>query len=146
MIAALNKTSINNQASAMTNQWKRGNHRVFWARKKLGLSHWGFLRFRVTKCFWGLCTLIFILLRVLMLRFPRCSYTCNIVFLRHKVERAKWVSQQMILVGDFNAHFDIVTDHFPEGHIAMLSRIPKLGTIRLVGQYKDWANTADRCY
>jgi hypothetical protein len=28
----------------------------------------------------------------------------------------------------------------------MLSRIPKLGTIRLVGQYKDWANTADRCY
>jgi hypothetical protein len=50
----------------------------------------------------------------------------------------------MTLVGDFNAHLDNLPDHFPEGHAAMLSRFPELGTTRL-GQYKGRANTAGRC-
>jgi len=89
------------------------------------------------ECFWGLCTLILTLPHVLMLRFFSCSRTCNTIFLRHK-------ARAMILVGDFNAHLDNLPDHFSEGHAAMLSRFPELGTTRL-GQYKDRANTAGRC-
>ena len=41
-------------------------------------------------------------------------------------------------------HLDNSPDLFPEGHAAMLSRFPELGTTRL-GQYKGRANTAGRC-
>ena len=41
-------------------------------------------------------------------------------------------------------HLDNSPDLFPEGHAAMLSRFPELGTTRLE-QYKDRANTAGRC-
>ena len=64
--------------------------------------------------------------------------------MQHDVSEAQSESQHLILVGDFNAHLDNSPDHFPEGHAAMLSRFPELGTTRL-GQYKDRANTAGRC-
>ena len=55
--------------------------------------------------------------------------------MQHDVSEALSDSQHMILVGDFNAHFDNLPDYFPEGHVAMLSRFPELDTTRL-GQYK----------
>ena len=64
--------------------------------------------------------------------------------MQHDVSEALSDSQHMILVGDFNAHFDNLPDYFPEGHVAMLSRFSELGTTRL-GQYKGRANTAGRC-
>ena len=64
--------------------------------------------------------------------------------MQHDVFKALSNSQHMILVGDFNAHLDNLPDHFLEGHVAMLSRFPELGTTRL-GQYKGRANTAGRC-
>jgi len=64
--------------------------------------------------------------------------------MQHDVFEALSDSQHMILVGEFNAHLDNLPDRFPEGHVAMLSRFPELGTTRL-GQYKDRANTAGRC-
>jgi len=64
--------------------------------------------------------------------------------MQHDVSEAQVESQHMILVGDLNAQLDNLPDHFPEGHAAMLSRFPELGTTRL-GQYKDRANTAGRC-
>jgi len=64
--------------------------------------------------------------------------------MEHDVSEAQSESQHMILVGYLNAHLDNLPDHFPEGHAAMLSRFSELGTTRL-GQYKDRANTADRC-
>ena len=64
--------------------------------------------------------------------------------MQHDVSEALSNSQHMILLGDFNAHLDNLPDHFPEGHAAMLSRFPELGTTRL-GQYKGRANTAGRC-
>ena len=64
--------------------------------------------------------------------------------MQHNVSEALSDSQHLILVGDFNAHLDNLPDHFPEGHVAMLSRFPELG-ITSLGQYKDRANTAGRC-
>jgi len=64
--------------------------------------------------------------------------------MQHDVSEALSNSQHMNLVGDFNAHLDNLPDHFPKGHVAMLSRFPELGTTRL-GQYKGRANTARRC-
>jgi hypothetical protein len=64
--------------------------------------------------------------------------------MQHDVSEAQSESQHLILVGDFNAHLDNSPDHFPEGHVAMLSRFPELGTTSL-GQYKGRANTAGRC-
>jgi hypothetical protein len=64
--------------------------------------------------------------------------------MQHDVSEALSDSQHVILVGDFNAHSDNLPDHFPEGHVAMLSRFPELGITRL-GQYKGRANTAGRC-
>jgi len=65
--------------------------------------------------------------------------------MQHNVSEALSDSQHMILVGDlFNAHLNNLPDHFPEGHVAMLSRFHELGTSRL-GQYKGRANTAGRC-
>jgi len=64
--------------------------------------------------------------------------------MQHDDSEALSDSQHMILVRDFNAHLDNLPDHFPEGHIAMLSRFSELGTTRL-GQYKGRADTAGRC-
>ena len=66
--------------------------------------------------------------------------------MQHDVSEAQSNSQHMILVGDFNAHFNNLPDHFLEGHVAMLSRFPELamGTTCL-GQYNGRANTAGRC-
>jgi len=63
---------------------------------------------------------------------------------QHDILEAQGESQHMILVGDFNAHLDNLPDQFLEGHIAMITSFPELGTTRL-GQYKDRANTAGRC-
>ena len=77
--------------------------------------------------------------------FSRTDAEISLMFshMQHDVYEAQSKSQHMILVGDFNAHLDNIPDHFPEGHAAMLSRFPELGTTRL-GQYKDRANTAGR--
>ena len=56
--------------------------------------------------------------------------------MQHDVSEAQSESKHLILVGDFNAHLDNSPDHYPEGHPAMLSRFPELGTTHL-GQYKD---------
>ena len=64
--------------------------------------------------------------------------------MQHNVSEALSDSQHILQVGDFNAHLDNLPDHFPEGHVAMLSRSPELGTTRL-RQYKGRANTAGRC-
>ena len=55
--------------------------------------------------------------------------------MQHDVSEALSDSQNIILVGDFNAHLDKLPDRFSEGHVAMLSRFPELDTTRL-GQYK----------
>jgi hypothetical protein len=44
--------------------------------------------------------------------------------MQHDVSDALSNSQHMILVEDFNAHLDYLPDHFPEEHVAMLSRFP----------------------
>ena len=75
-----------------------------------------------------------------MLGFPwPCSCTCNKMFLRHKARSNIWFWWVTI----FNLHN--LPDHFPEGHVAMLSRLPELGATRL-GQYKNRASTAGRCW
>jgi endonuclease/exonuclease/phosphatase (EEP) superfamily protein YafD len=51
--------------------------------------------------------------------------------MQHDVSEALSDSQNIILVGDFNAHLDKLPDRFSEGHVAMLSRFPELGTTRL---------------
>jgi hypothetical protein len=60
--------------------------------------------------------------------------------MQHDVSEAQSESQHMLWWGTC-AHLDNLPDHFPEGHVAVLSRFSEPGTTCL-GQYKDRANTA----